>query len=207
MSAPQVVVGIDASLTKTGIGVVVSDGTAVGKHLTHDRPVEKAKRARYGMTDTPTLSERRDCIVRAANQVVNNALNATLAVVYDPTGRALASGAARQDGPGYWWEIVGALLKNNIPVARVMDTSARKAVTGPRPKGESREAAKVATALAVRKLYPTVDIASDDVADALAAAHLGAVALGWKVRTLARHHDVKWSEWPTLPSATTSGAA
>lgn len=205
MSPANVVVGIDASLTKTGIGVVASDGTAVGKHLTHDRPVEKAKRARYGMTDTPTLLERRDCIVRAANQVANNALSATLAVVYDPTGSALSMGAARQDGPGYWWEVVAGLLKQNIPVARVMDKSVRKAITGSGEHG-SREANKVATALAVRKLYPTVDIASDDVADALAAAHLGAVALGWKVPTLARHHDVKWSEWPTFP-AVASGVA
>jgi hypothetical protein len=36
------------------------------------------------------------------------------------------------------------------------------------------------------------------VADALAAAHVGAVALGWNVPTLARHSDVKWSEFPAM---------
>jgi len=41
-------------------------------------------------------------------------------------------------------------------------------------------------------------IGSDNEVDAVACAHLGAVALGWPVVTLARHRDVKWTEWPAF---------
>jgi Holliday junction resolvasome RuvABC endonuclease subunit len=195
------VVGIDPSLTKTGIGRVHDDGTAAGVQLSHLRPVEKAKRAKHGLPATPTLKERSQCLRVAAEHVVQMARGATLAVVYDPPAGAKMMGPARLDVPGHWWAVIAGLQAEGIPIARTMDVSARKAITGPRPKGESRETVKVQTALAIQKLYPDVEIVSDDVSDALAAAHLGAVALGWGVPTLARHSDVKWSEFPALESA------
>jgi Holliday junction resolvasome RuvABC endonuclease subunit len=193
------VVGIDPSLTKSGIGVVTqrADGStlATGALLTHTRPAGKAKRAKLGLPETPTLPERRSAFASAAKDIARATAGASLAVIYDPPANAKVAGAARLDIPALWWAIVSALVRADVPVARVMDVSARKAITGS-GKHEGREAVKVATALAVRKLWPDVAIDSDDVADALAAAHLGAVALGWRVETLVRHRDVKWSEWP-----------
>jgi Holliday junction resolvasome RuvABC endonuclease subunit len=193
------VVGIDPSLTKTGIGLVNTDGRAVGCHISHRRPVEKAKRAKNGLPPTPTLEERRLCIQLAADDVFTEVKGADLVVIYDPPAGAKTAGAARLDIPAHWWEIVTKLLRAQVPVARLLDVSARKAITGPRPRGESRETVKMQTALAIQKLYPDVVIESEDVADALAAAHVGAVALGWNVPTLARHSDVKWSEFPAMP--------
>ncbi len=192
------VLGIDPSLTKTGVGVVYDDGRVDGQLVKHLRPLEKAKRIKQGLPEKPNLTERRQCIETGGRQV-GEAMpwvgRCVLAVVYDPPAGAGALGPARLDMPGMWWELVGMLVDAQVPVARLLDVSARKAITGS-GKNEGREAAKVATALAVRKLYPDVEIASDDVADALAAAHLGAVALGWPVPTLERHRAVKWSEWP-----------
>lgn len=196
------IVALDLALTKSGVGIVSrrADGStfASGAGIKHERPVGKAGRAKAGLPPTPTLIERRTAFVAAARELHHYAAGAALVVVYDvPTG-VKVSGAARVDIPAAWWAVVGPLVRAGVPVATVLDGSVRKAITGKGTHG-SREANKVATALAVRSLYPDLDIESDDVADAVAAAHLGAVACGWDVPTLKRHHDVKWSEWPVLP--------
>lgn len=204
------VVGLDLALTKSGVGIITrrADGSTVasGAGIKHERPIGKAKRAAAGLPPDPTLAERRTAFVGAARDLHHYAAGAELVVVYDvPTG-VKSAGAARVDIPAAWWAVVGPLVRAGAPVATVLDGSVRKAITGKGQHG-SREANKVATALAVRDLYPDVEIASDDAADALAAAHLGAVALGWSVPTLARHRDVKWSEWPDLPDPAEHGGA
>lgn len=204
------VVGVDAALSKSGVGIItlraVGAPIASGAALKHERPVGKPKRTKVGLPPAPTLAERRECFVAAAREVHHYAAGADLVVVYDvPTGVKTA-GAARVDIPAAWWAIVGPLLRSGVPVATVLDGAARKALTGKGSHGD-RSSNKVATALAVRGLYPDLELESDDVADAVAVAHLGAVALGWDVPTLARHRDVKWSEWPTFPDPAASEPA
>ena len=201
------VVGIDLSLRNTGIGVVREDAVAYGLALPHRRPVEKAKRARLGLTATPLLPEREDCLQALLHDVLEAVGRPTLAVIYDVPNGVKIAGAARVDVPAAWSRVVGSLVRAGVPVATVQDSAARKAITGPRPRRESRETVKLQTGLAIQKLYPDVELASDDVSDALAAAHLGAVALGWQVPMLARHADVKWSEWPVLPDPRAQGVA
>lgn len=195
------IVGIDPSLTKTGIGVITQrvDGTciATGALLKHGRPVGKARRPKLGLPELPTLVERRAAFATAGREVAEAVGRAELAVIYDPPAGAKVAGPARLDIPAHWWAIVAALVRAEVPVARVMDVSARKALTG-KANHDGREGSKVATALAVVKLWPDVVLESDDVADAVGSAHLGAVALGWDVPTLAGHHGVKWSEWPVF---------
>lgn len=201
------VVGIDLSLRNTGIGVVSEDATAYGLALSHRRPAEKAKRARLGLPVTPLLAEREDCLQALLRDVLEAVGRPLLAVIYDVPNGVKIAGAARVDVPAAWSRVVGSLVCVGVPVATVQDSAARKAITGPRSSGESRETVKLMTGLAIQRLYPDVEIASNDVSDALAAAHLGAVALGWPVPKLARHAEVKWSEWPVLPDPSARGIA
>lgn len=204
------VVGIDLSLTKTGIGVVTQrvDGTCVasGALFRHTRPAGKAKRAKLDLPAAATLAERHQAFTAGSRDIRQAVDRAELVVIYQGYTSAPGQGDQRHDVLAMWWSVVGPLLKRGVPVAELHDTSARKALTGKGAHG-GREANKVATALAVRGLWPDVELESDDVADALGAAHLGAVALGWDVETLARHREVKWGEWPVFAPVQEQGAA
>jgi Holliday junction resolvasome RuvABC endonuclease subunit len=64
----------------------------------------------------------------------------------------------------------------------------------------SGRADKSDVAVAMARLWPSVDAESNDGWDALALAHIGAQALGWDVPSRAHHTPALAKvEWPDLP--------
>ena len=193
VSMPRVV-GIDWSLSKTGLGVITqrTDGACLASGGLVKGPTmpSKAQRAKLGLPPKPTLLERRTRIADAARDITRTAMDAKLVVIED----LVLQGPGRSaDLIAGWWYIVGPLLRAEVPVAVVSVASMKLAVAG------SGKADKAAVAVSAVKLWPDLTIESDDVGDAVGLAHLGAVALGWNVPTLKRHREVKWQEWPDLP--------
>lgn len=173
------VVGLDLSLTKSGIAIVVA--TSRGTTLVTDTIASKGTRA-------ASLVDRHARITTLGRDILHHAAVSDLVVIEGlftgPKAGSLIDRAA------LWWWVVGGLIRREVPVAVVSPMSLKLAIAG------SGKADKVQVALALAKLWPDADLGNNDSADAAGLAHLGAVWLGMEVPTLARHRDVK-AEWPT----------
>lgn len=179
------VVGIDFSMTCTGVGVLSS---AAGQPRADTFTVTSTgKRA-------DSLPARRLRLRTLASGVMDLASAADLAVIELPTNTV--KGGSELDRHFGWWLIVDMLMQREVPVATVTSSSLKLAIAG---KGN---ADKAAMAVGVERLWPGMDVSSSDVSDALGLAHLGAVWLGWDVPTLDRHRQVKavWPEFPAPPA-------
>lgn len=180
----KLIVGVDLSLTKTGIGIVTRtvDGRCV---LSHGICTSEGKRADLIPQRYARLSQLGADILRyAANPK-------TVLVVIEGIVGGPAQGSS-MDRHALHWFVMGGLVRKDIPIAIIAPTSLKKAIT------DNGRADKVAVSSAMHRLWPDLDAPSSDVTDAVALAHLGAVALGWDVKTLERHKDVKWTEWPAF---------
>lgn len=173
-------VGIDLSLTSTGVGIISRLAGGQCKVVAHT-VTSKGKRA-------ASLVDRNERMVTLIKDIVRIAGVAELVVIEGLFGGAKAG--SMLDRSGCWWFVVDALHRRGIPVAVVAASSAKLAIAG------SGRADKAAMAMALSRLWPELEIANDDESDAVAFAHLGAVALGWPVVTLERHKTVKWQEAP-----------
>jgi len=175
------VCGIDLSLTSTGVGIIVrhADGDC---HAAAETVTSKGKRA-------ASLRDRDDRIVTLIKDVVHHASVAELVVIEGLFGGHAAG--SMLDRSGAWWFVVNALHRRNIPVAVIAASSAKLAIGG------HGRADKAVMGASLTRLWPDVLVKNEDESDALAFAHLGAVALGWDVVTLERHKSVKWQDWPT----------
>jgi Holliday junction resolvasome RuvABC endonuclease subunit len=172
------VVGLDLSLTKSGVAVIVA--TARNTSLVTETFSSKGKRA-------DSLVERHARITGLGKELLHHAAVADLVVIEGlftgPNAGSLIDRAAL-----FWW-VAGGLIRREVPVAVVPPTSLKLAIAG---KGG---ADKVQVALALAKLWPDADLGNNDSADAAGLAHLGAVWLAMDVPTLERHKQVK-AEWP-----------
>lgn len=195
------VVGVDWSLSKTGIGTIMkrADGSTLASagKVDHPWPSTKVARAKAGLPEAIPLPERRERFVTAARDVLHYALGAELVVI---ESLVMAGPGRNADLIAGWWAVVGPLVREGVPVAEVAASSMKKAIA------DSGKADKATVSVAMVKLWPDLEIGSDDVGDAAGLAHIGAVALGWEVPTLARHREVKWTTWPA-PAPIASDAA
>lgn len=180
----KLIVGIDLSIAKTGIGIITRtvDGRCV---LSHGICTSEGKRGDTIPQRHARLSQLgRDILRYAANQK-------TVLVVIEGIIGGMAGGSV-MDRHALHWFVMGALVRKEIPIAVISPTALKKVIT------DNGRADKVAISSAMHRLWPDLDAPSSDVTDAVALAHLGAVALGWDVKTLARHRDVNWTEWPAF---------
>jgi len=173
------VVGLDLSLTCTGIGILTQ--TRQGVKLSTGTATSTGKRA-------ASLVDRHSRLTTLGADIMHHARGADLAVIEGPTPGV--KGGSPIDRHALWWFVVGGLIRREVPVAVVSPTALKLAIAG---KGN---ADKAAVAVAVERLWPGADVTSSDVTDAVGLAHLGAVALGWDVPELERHRQVKWTDWP-----------
>lgn len=177
----QRVVGLDISLTSTGLAIItrrVEGSTLVNTHTITSR----------GKRDDG-LAERAERIADLASHIATLLGNPKLVVIESPAFGA--RGGSTLDRSGLWWRVVGELAARNVPTAVCPPTVRAKFATG---KGN---ADKAAVSAAVARLWPDLEVANSDEADAVALAHAGAVRLGWDVETLARHHDcLAGIRWP-----------
>lgn len=173
------IVGLDLSLTATGIAVVTK--TDRGYRLTASTVTSKGRR------DASVLE--RDARLRELEAgIVHHAVGAELVVIEAPFSGV--RGGSPIDRDGLHWIVYRALIARGVPLALIPPTSLKLAIAG------AGNADKAAVSSAVTKMWPDLEIGSSDVADAAGLAHLGAVHWGWGVRTLERHKQVK-AEWPS----------
>lgn len=184
MSDLSRVVGLDLSMTCTGIGILTQTGQGV--KVATGTVTSKGKRA-------ASLVDRHARLTELGADILHHTRAACLAVIEGPTPGV--KGGSPIDRHALWWFVVGGLVRRGVPVAVVAPTSLKLAIAG------SGRADKAAVAVALTRLWPDADVTSSDVSDAVGLAHLGAVALGWDVPTLERHRQVKWSDWPEVRPA------
>lgn len=158
------VVGIDPSLSSTGLAYISPEGelkvscvTSTGKQ---NEPVE-------------TTVQR---IFHIANEVVDfvQLHKPDLVVIENPSyGSRFGK---PHDRAGLWWKIVDALVHDGYPIARVAPQTRAIYATG---NGSSKKDVVVAF---VRELYTDIlgrRIPNDDIADAIVLADLGALREGY----------------------------
>lgn len=181
----MIVVGIDPSLTGTGIAIIDTEDRLVVDTLT--------------ITSKPcpdTIEGRVQRQARICRQLLDHTLGdqswpPDLAVIEAP---AYDSRTGRQhDRSGLWWRIIDRLLEHHVPVVEVTTGGVKKYATG---KGN---ASKDTVLLHVARRYPHVDVQNNNEADALVLAAMGARALGHPVDEMPKAHTaaldaVKWPE-------------
>ena len=181
MNRPALVVGIDPSLTATGVAhAYPHDRRAVTDTIT-----TKGARA-------DTLTDRHTRLTWIAGTVLDHTRGATLAVIEGPSYGSV--GAGTWDRGGLWWLIVDALLSNDIPLAVAPPSSRSRYATG---KGN---ASKDEVLLAVARRYPDVELDNNNEADALVLAAAGAHRLGHPIVDVPKGHAgaLDGFTWPDL---------
>lgn len=153
------VVGLDLSLTSTGLALIV-DGTAqVVRHTT--------------VTAGDTVARRHGRLAAIADMARQWATGSDLVVLEGPSYGSTTG--HQHDRAGLWWLVVHRLLAAELPLAVVPPTARARYATG---KGN---ASKDAVLVAVVRRYPQVDVTGNDEADALVLAAMGARRLGHPV--------------------------
>ena len=178
----MIVIGIDPSLTSTGIARVDTDDRLAPETWTITSTGHKGD----------TLAQRCDRLTTIADQIA--LYDCDLVVIEAPS-----LGQARQGGPldrnGLWWLIVSSLAKfDRFPVVAVPPASLKRYATG---KGNATKEAMVAAA--ARRL-PHVDTGDQaDRVDALWLAAMGADAFGCPLVDLPITHRAALDgvQWPT----------
>lgn len=180
------VLGIDPSLTSTGLAVIESHHNVAACLTGYSKST--GRRA-----DAIAAIDRR---IQHIADVVMNWLPADLAVIEGPSIGSF--GGSPWDRAGLWWRIVHRLLAAEVPVAVCPPKTRAKWATN------NGSASKAQVAVAVSRLWPQCPAEVDDEWDALAFATIGAQHLGLPVPTRAHHTaqlaKVAWPETLEVPA-------
>lgn len=178
------VVGIDPSLTRTGVAYIDEDPLRVRCY------------------SLPTMGSRYDSVADTAARIQRIAIDATLPLADGAFLLALEApaysrhGASTWDRAGLWWEITRRAVRDRVPVATVAPTTRARWAAG------HGHASKARVLAAMRALWPDATIRNHDEADAVALATMAAQHLGWDVPTLAHHPEpLATVTWPDLEDA------
>lgn len=177
----RAVVGVDLSLTSTGLAAIHPDGAAYVTRVTSK-----------GSTKDST-AERHIRLLTIGSQVLGfvHQVDAELVVIEAPS---FASKYGHpHDRSGLWWMVAGGILARGIPLASAPPKCRAKYATG---KGN---AAKDDVLTHVVRRYPSVLVTRNDEADALILAAMGARHLGRPVEdSLPAAHilGLDGVEWP-----------
>lgn len=179
----MIVVGLDPSLTNTGIAVL-RDG----------RPI-KLTTTGHGTLNARDYQHRSDRIVTQAHDVmatINHTIH--LAVIEGPAYGAC--NASTHDGSGLWWRFYSALRARGIPIAVVAPTTRAKWATGRGNADKKQVLAAVRATWAPWKAY----ITGHDIADALTLAEIGARHLDEPLHFTPRRRHIEALTSITWPS-------
>lgn len=165
------IIGIDPSLTGTGLAFVDTDD-----HLVI--PVETLT----SKPDGATLDDRRHRLLTVVEAIVYKAVahKADLAVIETPALSKANAGTTMLNG--LWWLLVTRLAEARVDVVEVGAGQLKKYATS---KGN---ASKDAVLLAVARRYPHVDVQDNNQADALVLAAIGAHLVGHPIDELPKTH-------------------
>jgi Holliday junction resolvasome RuvABC endonuclease subunit len=171
------IVGIDPSLTSTGLAVIVDGRASVDRLATN--PCGDTVEARVQRT------------ARIVTSIRDWTLHADLVVIEGPS---YSSGTGHaHDRAGLWWAIASRIVHDATPVAVAPPACRAMLGTG---RGN---ATKDAVLAAVIKRYPDVEITGNDEADALVLAAAGSRWLGSPIDDLPQTHlramaKIQWPE-------------
>jgi Holliday junction resolvasome RuvABC endonuclease subunit len=183
------VLGLDLSLTGTGIATIPSD-MPPGRVDT-ERVVTTGRRG----DDLDAMDSRMVHITDQVSTWLNPLQFPVLVIIEGPALGAV--GGSTWDRAGLWWRVVHKLLGYEIPLAVVHPNTRAKWAAG---RGNAK---KDEVAVAVSRLWPQVPECSNDEWDALALATMGAQHLGWDVPQRAHHAQsravVDWPEGLVSP--------
>lgn len=188
-TAIQRVVGVDLSLTSTGVGICVKTlrgytmaSSSVTSTLTKTGRHHETGAARESLLDRVNRQRQ------ITDEVCHYTTCADLVIIEGMIGGVQMGKFT--DRAGLLMRVIDRTVRAGVPVGILAPTSIKKAIT------DNGKADKAAVAGAIVNMYPDTIIRNADEADAMGAAHLGAVVLGWDVPTLKRHRDVKWTDHP-----------
>jgi len=183
------VLGIDPSLTGTGVARIYKDGTVFVNHFgrkgrRNETLIDRAARVRFIMQSVTGWIYGANCWGLAVNSMGETL--PVLTVIEAPSHGS--RGGSAWDRAYLWWELVNKVAVDRV--ATCVPATRAKWATG---TGRSD---KAAVSAAVARLWPLIELDCSDCADALALATIGAQHLGWDVPRLARHESclavVKW---------------
>jgi Holliday junction resolvasome RuvABC endonuclease subunit len=184
----QTVLGIDPSLTATGVAWVSRDGANVSTPLT-------ATLHSTGRRDDPLSARaaRIEGIVHDFCVLLGHIPGKfTMAVMEGPSHGSV--GGSAWDRAGLWWRLDGVLRSVKAPVAICAPGTRIKWATG---SGRATKSTKSDVAVALSRLWPDVDAKGDNEWDALSLGTIGAQHLGWDVPGRAHHPEsVRKVAWP-----------
>lgn len=193
----MIIVGIDPSLTGTGIARIDTEDRLVAAMTT---VTSTGKRDDTWVTRTQRLEDlahriSKHCLI--ADDLSGWPVNPDLVVLEAPT---LSQGrqGGHLDRHGLWWLILARLTAWECPYAVVTASSRAKYATG---KGN---APKDEVLLAVARRYPHVAVTNSNEADALILAAMGARHLGQPIEDslpIAQRDAMERVAWPERSAA------
>lgn len=173
------VVGLDLSLTATGLAFIRPDAPA---------SVQTIKST--GAKDA-SLAQRAERLHGLARDILLASLYADVVVIEQPAYNQ--TGGSHHDRSGLWWLVADSLLPEVDRVVEVTPQAVKKYATG---KGN---ASKDEVLAAVVRRYPDIDVANNNEADALVLAAIGSRLAGYPIEESlpAAHLDslakVRWA--------------
>lgn len=185
------VVGLDLSLTSTGVAVITHESTAE-RRVRLDRVESKG-----GTTDT--LADRHARLTRLVDIITCWVTCDTELVVVEGPSYGQGRQGGQHDRAGLWWLVMSKLYdladarlySEPLYVAEVPPALVKRYATG---RGN---APKDEVLAAVVRRYPDVPIAGNDQGDALVLAAMGSRHLGYPIDTMPQTHlaamgKVRW---------------
>jgi crossover junction endodeoxyribonuclease RuvC len=174
-----VVIGLDLSLTATGVAIIHSAALPGASVFTL---------ASTGRRDA-TLAERQKRLTGLAEDILTAVGRPDLVVVEGPA--IMAKHGSNWDRAGLWWLVLSPIIEVGIPVAVAAPMTVKKFAAG---KGN---ADKATVAVGVARLWPDVHANNDNEWDALTLATMGAQHIGLDVPTRAHHAETLTKvAWP-----------
>jgi Holliday junction resolvasome RuvABC endonuclease subunit len=185
-----VVVGLDLSLTSTGIArVEFSDEKT--------RPTISVMTVKSAGKRADTLRERHRRLAKLVDTIVAQALGADLAVIEAPAFSR--SNPGMHDRSGLWWLVTDRLLGDGYvgdaeQLAEVAPSARAKYATGKGNAGKDEVIAEVA------RRFMSVNVRSNDEADALILAAMGCRHLGTPIDDMPALHRTSMDKvaWPEV---------
>ncbi|WP_416520072.1 hypothetical protein [Streptomyces achromogenes] len=185
--ALPVVIGIDPSLTGTGIASSIGWVEVIG----YKRPRSKDP----GITQLPH-NERIQAMRKLAHQVLETIGSPDLAVLELPA--VSRSGGGAHERGWFWWQLYSNLTRYEIPVGLMAPNARALYATG---RGTAPKGAVID---AVTRRFPQwATEGNDNAADAVALMAAGRDWLGHPITDLPKTHRsaLDKATWPTLPGA------
>lgn len=187
------VVGLDLSLTSTGVATVEQGRVTVDRINSSAPPTPRHPRT--GKPLPPTLRQRSERIARIASAVLLRCEHAHLVVIEQPAFSKTTG--SQHDRSGLWWLIVDQLMLHEHRVVEVTAGGVKVYATGKGNGGKDEVLA------AVVRRYPDVEVSGNDEADALVLAAMGARWLGAPIEPSLPQANVRAMDgvrWPGDPS-------